>query len=281
MHFKYATILNTIYVTFMYGYALPMLFPIAAFTFLNIYIAERYLITYFYQKPPVYDEKLNSAAIGTLKWAPLTMMLFGQWIMSNKQIFNNTVEPKEYANGPTVTDHSGSIAVDQSLPLFIMACILFVGTFFNDTFLKCFKRCGCASEEEEDDVDEKLGTYFECVSSRDRKRWLTEEVYNFRKLGIKTMSNETQELIRTTHGKRKLLKNAPNYEILANIKYISAFQFTPIDTRDTEEEQIVSDLVTRILFMGYTQERFKNFSFKSQGNFRRKTKISRNTTKSD
>jgi len=35
--------------------------------------------------------------------------------------------------------------------------------------------------EEEDlveDVDEKLGTYYNCVSARDRKRWYCEEVYN-------------------------------------------------------------------------------------------------------
>ena len=84
MHFKYATIVNTIFVTFMYGFALPILFPIAAFTFFNYYLVERILITYYYQKPPVYDEKLNSTAINVLKWAPLIMMFFGFWILGNR-----------------------------------------------------------------------------------------------------------------------------------------------------------------------------------------------------
>ena len=48
MHFKYATILNTVFVTMMYGIALPLLWPVAAFTFLNYYIAERVLLTYYY-----------------------------------------------------------------------------------------------------------------------------------------------------------------------------------------------------------------------------------------
>jgi len=48
MHFKYSAILTTICVTFMYGIALPELFPIAAFTFFNYYIVEKFLITYYY-----------------------------------------------------------------------------------------------------------------------------------------------------------------------------------------------------------------------------------------
>lgn len=48
MHFKYATVMNTIYTTLMYGYALPVLFPIAALTFLNLYIVEKLTVTYWY-----------------------------------------------------------------------------------------------------------------------------------------------------------------------------------------------------------------------------------------
>jgi hypothetical protein len=32
----------------MYGVALPVLFPMAAFTFWNYYVVEKYLITYWY-----------------------------------------------------------------------------------------------------------------------------------------------------------------------------------------------------------------------------------------
>lgn len=93
MHFKYATVMNTIYTTLMYGYALPVLFPIAALTFLNLYIVEKLTVTYWYQRPPMYDEKLNTAALGLMRWAPLVFFIFGFWTMGNKQIFNNTVKP--------------------------------------------------------------------------------------------------------------------------------------------------------------------------------------------
>ena len=87
MHFKIASILNTIWVTFMFGLALPLLFPIAVFTFFNFYFVEKILLTYYYQKPPMYDEKLNKAALAWMKFAPMLMMAFGYWIMGNRQIF--------------------------------------------------------------------------------------------------------------------------------------------------------------------------------------------------
>jgi hypothetical protein len=46
----------------------------------------------------MYDEKLNSAALTSLKWAPIFMMLFGYWALGNQQIFNNTVLPLDFAN---------------------------------------------------------------------------------------------------------------------------------------------------------------------------------------
>jgi len=87
MFYKYSTILNTVFVTFMYGLALPILFPIAAFTFFNLYIVERILITYYHPKPPMYDDRLNKAAIQLLRWAPIFMLFFGYWCIGNKQIF--------------------------------------------------------------------------------------------------------------------------------------------------------------------------------------------------
>ena len=46
MSFKYSAILVTTFVTLMYGYAIPMLFPIAAFTFMTYYVCDRLQITY-------------------------------------------------------------------------------------------------------------------------------------------------------------------------------------------------------------------------------------------
>ena len=110
---------------------------------------------------------------------------------------------------------------------------------------------GYCKGADEDDVDEDLGTYFECVSPDDRKRWYTEEMYNRSKLGINTMTEKTLEKLRTVKKGKKVIRSTPNYEILSNDKYIANFQFVPIALRNTDEETIVSDLITRIMYMGY------------------------------
>lgn len=83
MSYRYSAILNTVMVCMMYGVALPIMFPIASFTFFNYYLVDRFLITYYYQRPPIYDDKLNNAALSTMKYAPLLMLFFGYWCMGN------------------------------------------------------------------------------------------------------------------------------------------------------------------------------------------------------
>lgn len=84
MHFKYATILNTVFVTFMYGLAMPILWFIAAFTFFNLYVGDKFLLTYYFQKPPMYDNRLNDASLKLLRWAPILLLFFGYWCLGNK-----------------------------------------------------------------------------------------------------------------------------------------------------------------------------------------------------
>ena len=44
MHYKYSTILNVCFVTFMYGFGLPILFPVAILAFLILYFVEKTMI---------------------------------------------------------------------------------------------------------------------------------------------------------------------------------------------------------------------------------------------
>lgn len=46
IHFKFSDILTTIYITLMYGVGMPILFPIAAFKFINLYICERIVVAF-------------------------------------------------------------------------------------------------------------------------------------------------------------------------------------------------------------------------------------------
>jgi hypothetical protein len=154
LHFKYSSVMTVTYMTFMFGIALPLLFPIAAIAFFVLYVSEKLLVTYYFKKPPMYDEKMNSAAIGILKYAPLFMMFFGFWTLGNRQIFTNTPEPKENQSDPVPTQHNMSLPVDQALPMFIFGCIFFIVLFFNDLFLNLLIKLRLCKSKEEDEVDE-------------------------------------------------------------------------------------------------------------------------------
>ena len=83
IHYRYSTILNIVYVTFTYGIALPILFPIAFLCMMNIFIAERIQLAYFFKQPPLYDDRLQKSALSQLQYAPAIMMSMGYWFLSN------------------------------------------------------------------------------------------------------------------------------------------------------------------------------------------------------
>lgn len=98
MHFKYSSILVQVFVSFLYGMFIPILFPIALFGITNMYIVERITLAWFYRQPPSFDGKLNDAAIDTLKYAPIGMFLLGYWALGNRQIFFDEAKPVWHAN---------------------------------------------------------------------------------------------------------------------------------------------------------------------------------------
>lgn len=89
MHFKYSTIENICFVTFMYGFGCPMLFPIASFSFLVLYLCERSMLFYAYRLPPMYDHRLSESVLNKLAFAPVMFLFFGYWMVSNQQLLSN------------------------------------------------------------------------------------------------------------------------------------------------------------------------------------------------
>ena len=78
--------MNIIFVTMIYGAALPLLFPICFLSIFILYILEIYMLFYVFKKPPTYDENLNIAFLEALKYAPLILLAFGFWQLSNMQL---------------------------------------------------------------------------------------------------------------------------------------------------------------------------------------------------
>jgi len=53
MFFRYASVINIVFVAMTHGVALPILYPLALFGLANNYFTERILLAYYYRKPPL------------------------------------------------------------------------------------------------------------------------------------------------------------------------------------------------------------------------------------
>jgi hypothetical protein len=89
IHFKYSMMLNSVYVSMMYGIAMPILFPITAFNLFNLWLCERIIIVNYSKLPPAIDDTLTMNALSVLRWAPLLLLMNSFWMLSNKQMFSN------------------------------------------------------------------------------------------------------------------------------------------------------------------------------------------------
>lgn len=83
MHYKYSSILNITFVTFMYGAGIPILFPVAFVSLLVLFLVEKTCLFYVYKQPPMYDEKLNNSVVYALTYVPYFFLGSAFWMVSN------------------------------------------------------------------------------------------------------------------------------------------------------------------------------------------------------
>jgi len=71
--------LNILFMTMTYGAALPLLYPIAMFSFAVLYIQDITLIVYFAEAPPSYDNDLNTRFIKIIQKSPIILLGLAFW----------------------------------------------------------------------------------------------------------------------------------------------------------------------------------------------------------
>ena len=89
MHYGNSTMLLIVFVTFMFGFGIPLLFPIATATIFILYRVEKYMMYYFYQLPPMYDDKITNEILHTMRMAPALYFVCGYWMLTNQQLLSN------------------------------------------------------------------------------------------------------------------------------------------------------------------------------------------------
>jgi len=283
MHFKYSVILNVSFITFMYGLALPILFPIAAFSFLVLFLAEKIQFYYSYRMPPMYDERLNRSVLTTLTYTPLFMFAFGFWMLSNRMLFGNDVVWRTRTTD-SVTNHYWTDAFDseklgvskQALPLYIGFWFFLLTIFFRNSIYSVFIKLFPGMKVGHIHIEENLPNYFATLDKQDRE-WSKAEEKNAReKLGFSILNDEAYEnLDKIPPGKRQM-QGVHCYDILANPLYTDDFQYFSaaiperekyiIDDDDDEENDCAqSDLVRLVLNLAFlTEDKAVNFTFSKE-----------------
>ena len=83
IHFKYALQMNIIFVTLMFGTAIPLLFPVAFLSFIIIYFLETFALFRIYRKPIDISVHLHSHVLSYIQFGAVISLSFSFWQLSN------------------------------------------------------------------------------------------------------------------------------------------------------------------------------------------------------
>ena len=278
IHYRYSGLMVAVYVCFMYGLGLPILFPIALLTFCCLYASERLAVCYLYKQPPMYDDKLNNTALNTMQWAPVLMLTFGYWQMTNRQIFKGVSFPKQFSGEVAETGHNmwkqWSLAKwDHSAPMLTLFILVILGLFVGGIIKWIISKIIGRSLDVDLNVDEDLPHYMRALEQEDKDWWVAEENNCRKVLGFKMIDDKTLANITANGTSSRTIEGVHCYDLLANPNYVQDFQYVPADVPnrdeyinddddDDENNSAQSDLVRLVLCMGFMSENSaRNFSF--------------------
>lgn len=88
IHFKYSLMMNTVFVCFMYGAGIPLLFIIALLSFALFYCLEKIILVYSSEHTRSYEETLNESTIDFMMVAPLLFLGNGYWQFASMESYN-------------------------------------------------------------------------------------------------------------------------------------------------------------------------------------------------
>ena len=199
MHFKYSSILTITYITMMYGFGMPVLFPIALASFVVLYLVEKYALFYVHVTPPMYDERLSNDVLNKLQFAPLLYLIFGYWMASSQQLISNDyLSPTTSSTETYITQHTmGGVFSGQGWngikwPMMIAFIILNLVWYFGDLLQRWLYTLFPSLQIGDIEINEEIDNYWVALDEDDRK-WSTEEEKNSRKLNMKILTDDQNE----------------------------------------------------------------------------------------
>ena len=188
VHYRLAFIVNIVWVAFLFGPGMPVLFLIAlAGLILNV-ISERLRMAYSYTKPPMYDNRLSQSTLTMLGIAPLLYVIAASWLYSNQQVFRNKVPYLDSHSVNPIYGHKIADLFSQVTPASPFVWGAIGGIIY--VSIVTFRRKCCNNDTGKENIDdlvilESLQPFFSMLKDVDRDFWFREEKVARERLGLK------------------------------------------------------------------------------------------------
>lgn len=88
-YYKTANTTIMVFITLIFGPALPVLYIISLISIGSAYFIDRLALTYFYRLPPKYSDKLTLLNLKIMSFAPIISLIYTFWLYDNQQMFGN------------------------------------------------------------------------------------------------------------------------------------------------------------------------------------------------
>ena len=157
---RYAKTLTIVFVCFMYGTGMPILYWFALIFLVSKYLCDKFMVINVYRKPPMLDDSLHRRTLSIFSWVAVIFSLNSYWMLSNKQLFGNEVHPKNRMSDIEQTGHRVlEMPSGYSLVLLIIALAVLILVLLLQIAqaLTTYLQQGRSNKREEDN---KIGNYF-------------------------------------------------------------------------------------------------------------------------
>lgn len=204
LNYRYAQVLVTVYICWMYAISMPIMPIIGAFSCYLSYWVDKFLFCNFYRTPPRYSDRMGKKCTKLLGYLVVLHMCMSIWMLGGGQIFQG--ESLSGGSNQQLSDIAASwrsklnkrhlFTIELTLVLFVTCIIL---SHFSSAFLS--RVFGC----------------LRCLTCRKGNHRLKSLRNNMNTLQVNYSSARDREIIR----------GLATYNILQNPKYQEAFAITP------------------------------------------------------
>lgn len=207
---------------FLYGTCMPILYVVAFFAFLVLFVNERVLVCYYYREPPSFDEEITLKAMNFISWIPTLVLPFVFWQMGNRQIFETVVIPINRASDVILSGHDVKNALMHANPLYLTynsGPLLLFGAIFSYKILKFLKEALLDDEEEDDQLCEGLSNYYDALEETDKKINIGSEKWYLDKYKTRTFSEAQFDRLQSSESAEleKIIMGTGTYRALDSL----------------------------------------------------------------